>query len=131
MIDVEQYIFNALYDTMAPLCAENAFKSVPTPNPTVFPTVTLFEMDNRTDTTRNSNSGHEDFAVLTYQAHVYATSKQKCREVYKALDEALTGMNMTRLSGTFSPNLGNTKVYEYVARYRVRVADDGCLFRAG
>lgn len=129
MIDVEMEIFNAVYDDVAPLCAKNGFRSVHTPTPTVFPTVTLVEMDNRTDRNRRSTSDHEDFAELTYEAHVYATTKAKCREVFSALDEALARYNFNRFSGAYAPDLGNTQVYEYVARYQVRVSHDGCLSR--
>lgn len=129
MIDVELDVFNAVYDVVAPLCAKNGFRSVHTPSPTVFPTVTLFEMDNRTDRNRNSTSDFEDFAVLTYEAHVYATSKAECRSVFAALDDALTHRNFNRFSGAYTPNLNNSKVHEYVARYQVRVSHDGCLSR--
>lgn len=129
MIDVELDIFNAVYDDVAPLCAKNGFKSIHTPTPTVFPTATLVEMDNRTDRDRNSTSDYEDFAELTYEVHVYATTKAKCREVFKALDDALGRYNFNRFSGTYVPNLNNDKVHEYVARYQVRVSNDGCLSR--
>lgn len=129
MIDVELDIFNAVYDDVAPQCAENGFRSVHTPSPTVFPTVTLFEIDNRTDRDRNSTSDFEDFAELTYEAHVYATTKAKCREVFSTLDAALARYNFNRFSGTYVPNLNNDKVHEIVARYRVRVSHDGCLSR--
>ena len=97
--------------------------------PTVFPTVTLFELDNRTDRERNSTSDFEDFSLLAYEAHIYATSKAKCREVFKALDEALARYNFNRFSGAYTPNLTNSQVHEYVARYQVRVSNDGCLSR--
>lgn len=129
MIDIEMNVFNAVYDDVAPLCAENSFKGIHTPTPTAFPTVTLFELDNRTDRNRNSSSDFEDFAVLTYEAHVYATSKAKCRKVFKALDEALSRYNFNRFSGAYTPNLTNSKVHEYVARYQVRASNDGCLSR--
>lgn len=129
MIDVELHVFNDVYDDVAPLCAKNGFRSVHTPSPTVFPTATLFEMDNRTDRTRNSTSDFEDYAVLTYEAHVYATSKATCRKVFSALDEALTRRNFNRFSGAYAPNLDNAQVHEYVARYQVRVSHDGCLSR--
>lgn len=129
MIDVELDIFNAVYDEVAPLCAQNAFRSVHTPSPTVFPTVTLFELDNRTDRDRNSTSDFEDFADLTYEAHVYATTKAECRAVFSALDNALGKYNFNRFSATFMPNLSNAQVYEYVVRYQVRVSNDGCLSR--
>lgn len=129
MIDVEQEIFNAVYDDVAPLCARNGFRSIHTPSPTVFPTATLFELDNRTDPDRNSTSEFEDYAELTYEAHIYANTKAACRTVFKALDDAMTRLNFNRFSGTFIPNLTNVQVQEYVARYKVRVSDDGCLSR--
>lgn len=127
MIDVELDVFNAVYDDVAPLCKK--FLSVHTPSPTVFPTVTLFEIDNRIDRNRNSTSDFEDFAELTYEAHVYANSKAACRSVFAALDQALSRYNFNRFSGAYTPNLQNAQVHEYVARYQVRVSNDGCLSR--
>ena len=129
MIDVESYIFNAAYDDIAPLCAKNGYRSVQGQVPTVFPAVNLYEMDNRINTELWSNSGSDDYAILTYEAHVFATTKAECRKVAKALDDKLIRMNMTRLSGAYSPNTANSKVFEFVARYRVGVDENGVLYR--
>lgn len=129
MIDVENLVFNAIYEDIAPLCAPNGFKSVYVPSPTAFPTVALFEMDNRTDRERRSTGEDEDYAILTYEAHVFAQTKAECRNVFMALDDVLTRRNFNRLSGAYTPNLQNDRVHEYVARYRVRVSNDGCLSR--
>ena len=129
MIDVESYIFNAAYDDVAPLCAKNGYRSVQGQVPTVFPAVNLYEMDNRINTDMWSNSGSDDYAILTYEAHVFATTKAECRKVAKALDDKLIRMNMTRLSGAYSPNTANSKVFEFVARYRVGVDENGVLYR--
>ena len=129
MIDVESYIFNAAYDDIAPLCAKNGYRSVQGQVPTVFPAVNLYEMDNRINTELWSNSGSDDYAILTYEAHVFATTKAECRKVAKALDDKLIRMNMTRLSGAYSPNTANSNVFEFVARYRVGVDENGVLYR--
>ena len=129
MIDVENYIFNAAYDDIAPLCAKNGYRSVQGQVPTVFPAVNLYEMDNRINTDLWSNSGSDDYAILTYEAHVFATTKAECRKVAKTLDDKLIRMNMTRLSGAYSPNTANSKVFEFVARYRVGVDENGVLYR--
>ena len=129
MIDVENYIFNAAYDDIAPLCAKNGYRSVQGQVPTVFPAVNLYEMDNRINTELWSNSGSDDYAILTYEAHVFATTKAECRKVAKALDDKLIRMNMTRLSGAYSPNTANSKVFEFVARYRAGVDENGVLYR--
>lgn len=130
MIDVEKYIFNKLYGDIAPLCGKNGFKGVSSPNPTVFPSVSLYEMDNRTDHEMNSNTLDDDYAILTYEAHVYAQTKQKARDVFMELDRRLQQLNMSRMSGDFTPSNTNTKVHEYVARYRVKVDQNGVLYRA-
>ena len=129
MIDVENYIFNAAYDDIAPLCAKNGYRSVQGQVPTVFPAVNMYEMDNRINTDLWSNSGSDDYAILTYEAHVFATTKAECRKVAKTLDDKLIRMNMTRLSGAYSPNTANSKVFEFVARYRVGVDENGVLYR--
>ena len=129
MIDVESYIFNAAYDDIAPICAKNGYRSVQGQVPTVFPAVNLYEMDNRINTDMWSNSGSDDYAILTYEAHVFATTKAECRKVAKTLDDKLIRMNMTRLSGAYSPNTANSKVFEFVARYRVGVDENGVLYR--
>lgn len=129
MIDVEQYIFNALYEDIAPLCGKNGFRSVSVPNPTVFPSVTLYEMDNRTDEDMNSNTPDDDYAILTYETHIYAQTKAEARKVFSVLDGKLQGLNMRRMSGAFSPNNANTQVQEYVARYRVKADPNGVLYR--
>lgn len=129
MIDVENLIFNAAYDDVAPLCAVNGYRSVSVPKPTVFPTVTLFEIDNRTEQGTRSTQAEEDFSILTYEAHIYALTKAECRKVFDALDRKLSLLNMTRLSGSFSPNNANTEVKEIVARYRVKADPNGILYR--
>ena len=129
MIDVESYIFNAAYDDIAPICAKNGYRSVQGQVPTVFPAVNMYEMDNRINTDMWSNSGSDDYAILTYEAHVFATTKAECRKVAKTLDDKLIRMNMTRLSGAYSPNTANSKVFEFVARYRVGVDENGVLYR--
>ena len=129
MIDLEQDIFNALYSDVSPLCAKNGFRSVHTPAPTALPTATLFEMDNRTTRDLRSSNTQEEYATVTYEAHVYAQSKSECRKVFAALDEGMTRRNFNRFSGAYTPNLANTKVHEYVARYQAIVDRAGNIYR--
>ena len=129
MIDVESMIFNELYGEISLLCARNGFRSVPGQVPTAFPAVNLYEMDNRTNQRLDSTYPGEDFSILTYQVHVFAKSKAECRKIAGVLDDRLNRMNMTRLSGAYSPNLGNSEVIECVARYRVGADENGVLYR--
>ena len=130
MIDFEVKIFNRVYDRVAPLCAKNRFVStIITEPPTAFPAASLIEMDNRTVRNLQSSTPIENFALITYQLEVFATTKAKCREVFAEADEEMISMNFTRVSGAYINNADNTKVFRYVARYEAVVDPEGNLYR--
>lgn len=130
MIDYEADIFNAVYPNVAPLCARNAFVSVHVPVPSAFPAASLFEMRNVTDTRRKTGSPDEEYAVLTYEAHAYAKTKPKCKEVFNAIDTAMMriGFNRIGTSGIVT-NQSNTEVFEYAARYQAEIDQQGQIYR--
>ena len=130
MIDYEVKIFNRVYDSVAPLCANKRFVStVLTEAPTAFPAASLIEIDSRTVQNRQSSTPMENFSLVTYQLDVYATSKSKCREVFSGADDAMIAMNFSRVSGQYIPNFTNTKVSRYVARYDAIIDRDGNIYR--
>ena len=130
MIDYEVKIFNRVHSAAAPLCAKNRFVStVITEKPTSFPAGSLIEMDNTTVRDRQSSTPTENFALVTYQLTVYATTKSKCREVYAAADTEMIAMNFSRVSGQYVNMPENTKVFCYVARYEAEIDQDGNIYR--
>ena len=132
MIDYEVKIFNRVHASVAPLCANKRFvSSVITEVPTAFPSASLIEMDNTTIRDRQSSTPVENAALVTYQLEVYGTTKASCRKVYAAADEAMIAMNFSRVSGLFTNNAENTKVFRYVARYEAEIDRDGNIYRRG
>ena len=130
MIDREIQVFNRAYPSVAPLCANNRFVSTVITEPlTAFPAASLIEIDNRTVRSRQSTSLVENYALVTYQLDVFATSKSKCREVYAAADDAMLGMNFTRTSGQYINIPNNTKVFRYTARYQAMIDSEGNIYR--
>ena len=130
MIDYEVKIFNMAYNAAAHLCANKKFVSTILTSPlTSFPAASLIEMDNATIRRYQSSTPVENFALITYQLEVYATTKSECRTVYAAVDEAMIAMNFSRISGMYINNPDNTKVFRYVARYEAVVDPDGNLYR--
>jgi len=131
MIDYETKVFNRVYPSVAPLCANNKFVStIITSEPTSFPAASLIEMDNATVRRLQSSTPVENFALVTYQLEVFATTKAQCRKVFAAADTAMLSLNFTRISGAYINNAGNTKVFRYVARYEAMVDQDGNFYRA-
>ena len=130
MIDYEVQVFNRAYAKAAPLCAGKRFVStVITEAPTGFPAASLIEVSNTTVRRLQTSTPIENFAVITYQLDVYATSKSGCRNVLIAVDEAMIAMNFTRISGTYIGNETNTKVFRYTARYDAMIDREGNIYR--
>lgn len=130
MIDCEVKVFNKVYPSVAPHCANKKFVStVINELPSAFPAASLIEIDNATIRKRQSSTPVENYALITYQLDVYATSKSKCREVYDAADMAMIALNFSRMSGQYINNPDNTKVFRYIARYEAEVDSEGNIYR--
>lgn len=129
MIDVENAVFDYVYPSVAPLVPSGCFRSVYVQSPPKFPFATLMEIDNRTDERMRGTATDEEYAVVTYEANVYALSKGDCRRVMDALDRAMTGLGFLRLSLSFIPNLADSAVFRCVGRYRAAADASNIIYR--
>ena len=129
MIDIEADVFNRVYESVAPLVPQGCFKSVYVPNPPKFPFATLMEMDNFTDKANRSSALDEEYAVVTYEANVYATDKFECREVMNALDTEMLRLGFHRLSMQFIPNLADNTIFRYTSRYQATTDRNKVIYR--
>ena len=129
MIDIEADVFNRVYESVAPLVPQGCFKSVYVPNPPKFPFATLMEMDNFTDKANRSSALDEEYAVVTYEANVYATDKFECREVMNALDTEMLRLGFQRLSMQFIPNLADNTIFRYTSRYQATTDRNKVIYR--
>ena len=129
MIDVESDVFDYVYPFVAQLVPQGCFKSVYIPNPSKFPFATLMEMDNITDKRNRSSAMNEEYAIITYEANVYATDKFDCRDVMNAIDTAMTRLNFSRLSMQFVPNLLDSTIFRITARYQATADGNKVIYR--
>ena len=129
MIDIEADVFDCVYESVAPVVPDGCFKSVFLPDPSRFPFATLMEIDNLTDRTNRSSSLTEDYAIVTYEANVYDTTKHGCRTVMSALDDAMVQLGFMRLSAVFVPNLADPNLFRYTARYQAVADQNKVVYR--
>lgn len=129
MIDIEADVFNRVYESVAPLVPQGCFKSVYVPNPPKFPFATLMEMDNFTDKANRSSALDEEYAVVTYEANVYATDKIDCRNVMNALDTEMLRLGFHRLSMQYVPNLADATIFRYTSRYQAVTNANKVIYR--
>lgn len=129
MIDIEADVFNRVYESVALLVPQGCFKSVYVPNPPKFPFATLMEMDNFTDKANRSSALDEKYAVVTYEANVYATDKLDCRNVMNALDTEMLRLGFHRLSMQYVPNLADSTIFRYTSRYQAVTDTNKVIYR--
>ena len=129
MIDVESAVFDYVYPSVAPLVPEGCFRSVYVPSPPKFPFATLMEIDNQTDERLRSTAVDEEFAVVTYEANVYAQDKATCRGVMDALDRAMVTLGFMRMSLSFIPNLADSTLFRCTGRYRAAADANNVIYR--
>ena len=129
MIDVENHVFDYVYASVSTVVPEGNFVSNYVPAPASFPFVTLMEMDNAVDTRHLSSADEEEYAVVTYEANVYAMDKQECRQIADTLDRAMYRLNFVRLSTGFIPNLADRTIYRMTARYQAVADTNNILYR--
>lgn len=129
MIDVEVDVFDYVYPSVSALVPTGCFKSEYVPNPPKFPFATLMEVDNVTETRFRTNSSTEEYAVVTYEANVYAMDKPTCRSVMGALDTAMTALGFIRMSMSTIPNLADPQVFRMTARYRAAADQNKVIYR--
>lgn len=129
MIDVEIDVFDRVYQAVSPLLPYGGFKSMYVPAPPVFPFATLYETDNQTLNSHRSTADHEEYAIVTYDADVYAEDKQTCRTVMNALDTEMIKLGFTRVSMGFIPNLADSSLFRYTARFRAAADSNKTIYR--
>jgi len=72
MIDIEIDVFDYVSRKLAEEKPNVSFESVFVPELSKFPHATLMEMDNITDNRRGTQRTAEEYAIVTYEAQVYA-----------------------------------------------------------
>ena len=129
MIDGEKIIFNTFRPSVASLVAD--VRSTYPKSLSKLPISVFRETDNATIRKRQSSTPIENFARLTYEFTVYASTKTEARAIYDAGDDALIAMGFTRLSSPFTDDANNTDVVRIVGRYECVIDREGVIYRAG
>lgn len=129
MINIETDVFDAVYKAVYLLIPEGCFTSDYVAAPPALPHATLIEMDNYTDRNTLDTALHEKFAVVTYEANVYAEDKFTCRNIMDVIDTKMQELGFTRLSLRQVDNAVNTSIYRLVARYRAEVSKNKKIYR--
>lgn len=98
MIDIENIVFNHVYEKIHEMLPPGCMTSEYVHEASQFPFVTLIEITNNTVDRLQDNRLQENFALITFDANVYAKTKDECRNIIAALDDAMLEMQFSRVS---------------------------------
>lgn len=140
MIDIEAQVYRAVLSSVTPVLSTLGIahpgKHVVNDyvkQPPVFPHVSVVEINNVTDASRQSSSSDEKFSILTYEVNVYSNKqigrKAECKVLADAVDKTLLQLGFTRKSLEPFPNFMDATVFRMVGRYTVLVSEDETLYR--
>lgn len=98
MIDIETIVFDHVYDAIHEMVPPGCLVSEYVHDASKFPFVTLIEIANLIMKGGQDNRLTENYAVIAFDANVYAQTKDECRKIAKAIDDAMTQLQFSRVA---------------------------------
>ena len=98
MLDIENVVFSHVYEAIHDMLPPGCMTSEYVHEASKFPFVTLIEITNNTVDRLQDNRLRENYALITFDANVYAKSKDECKRIIAALDAAMLEMQFSRVS---------------------------------
>lgn len=131
MIDKSNEIFNAVATDLRSLYSGIKVVGEYVATPTVFPTVTLDEIQN---IPTHLDSGSENkFAEVVYRVQVFSNSpdgkRAQARSIYGAVDGKMQALGLLAVGYSTTPAIYNSEIYSITATYRGVIDRNGVIYR--
>ena len=125
MIDIENLVFDTVYNQLHPLFPEANITAGYDEQNAKFPAVIIRETNNQAFRRSATDECAENHARLTYEIEVYSdkenTARSECKEILNAVDEIMQSMKFRRIHKNRPINVDRT-IYRQYARYEVIAA---------
>lgn len=126
MVDVE----NLVIDSVDKALKSSGFKvkvvSTPEPVPSVFPTVSIYEADNRSYRKTHDGVPKEHHVEVMYAVDVYSNkrvgAKEEAKDIFSCVDDTLQSFKFTRTAKIPDSNKDKS-IYRITARYEAVIAE--------
>ena len=131
MIDKSNEIFNAVATDLRSLYSGIKVVGEYVATPTVFPTVTLDEIQN---IPTHLDSGSENkYAEVLYRVQVFSNSpdgkRAQARSIYGTVDAKMQALGLLAVSFSTTPAIYNSEIYSITATYRGVIDRNGVVYR--
>ena len=132
MIDVSNEIFNAVATDLRLTYEGIKVVGEYVATPTVFPTVTIDEIQNIP--AHLDSAVHNKYAEVVYRIQVFSNAKNgkraEARRIFFTVDVKLQELGLYAVTFTTTPAVYNSEIYCITATYRAVVDRDGRVYRA-
>ena len=132
MIDKSNEIFNAVATDLRSAYSGIKVVGEYVSTPTVFPTVTLDEIQNIP--AHLDSSSANKFAEVLYRVQVFSNSQDgkraEARSIYGTLDAKMQELGLSAVSFSTTPAIYNSEIYSITATYRGVIDRNGVIYRA-
>lgn len=132
MIDVSNEIFNAVATDLRLTYEGIKVVGEYVATPTVFPTVTIDEIQNIP--AHLDSAVHNKYAEVVYRIQIFSNSKTgkraEARKIFSTVDAKLQELGLYAVTYTTTPAIYNSEIYSITATYRAVVDQNGRVYRA-
>ena len=131
MIDKSNEIFNAVATDLRSLYSGIKVVGEYVATPTVFPTITLDEIQNIP--THLDSASENKFAEVLYRVQVFSNSpdgkRAQARSIYGSVDAKMQALGLLAVSYSTTPAIYNSEIYSITATYRGVIDRNGVIYR--
>ena len=132
MIDITNQVYTLVKNALNTYDNKIGTSSVYTNTPSVYPFVSVEEIDNMVNTDTSDSCHLENHALVQYEINIYAKDplkRSKAYEILQVVDNLLGSYNFTRESKNDFQESGNETVYHIILRYSAIVSKDHTIYR--
>lgn len=133
MINAENEIYDNVYDSVKAKFPNVNMTGEYVKSPSVFPHLSLIEMDNTAYTRTQTSTAYENHADVMYEVNVYSNKtkgkKTECKDIMSVVDSVMLFLGFTRTMLQPIPNMDDATIYRMTARYKAVISKDKQIFR--
>ena len=126
MIDIENQVFQALYEPLVEKFDGIFVSGEYVPTPSTFPFVSVMQQDCYDLQSTQDSASMENHVVVMYEVNVYSNlktgKKSQCKAIFSAIDDVFHRLNFTKQSLNVVPNINNATIYRMTGRYTAIVS---------
>lgn len=132
MIDVENELFNEIYDTLTEEFGDINITGDYVATPESFPCASIYEADNYTYKSSQDSGSGENHVNVMYEVYVFSNKrsgkKTECKQIFSVIDEKMIRSGFSRV-GLEPIYQDDGRIFKLIGRYEAVVSQNKTIFR--